>query len=215
MENSSTASSMKDLRFWRTRTKMVKFRDSLGVGMTDLTDDGRMVLTYDRSPRTMTRNDHRDKEQESNVQTIAQALQTMEVSVSVGWLDPKKLEAADGQGIEKEINKFATQTGRVKLTAEKSKDWCNVCRPVFTPGSNTPPFHLLQIPPPPDLKRRRLTASVSTPRLVTPPSFGCDTCWMPGKSSCVNSEIAESFHICFWYSLGRLHNLGACPTISF
>ena len=76
----------------------------------------------------MTRNVYRDKEQESNVQAIAEAMQLMEVPVRVGWLAPKKLEAADRLGIEKEIAKYAADTGRAKLTEEKAKDWCNVCR---------------------------------------------------------------------------------------
>ena len=56
----------------------------------------------------MTRNVYRDKEQENKIQAIAEAMQRMEVPVSVGWLAPKKFEAAD--------------TGRVKLTEEKAKD---------------------------------------------------------------------------------------------
>ena len=31
-------------------------------------------------------------------------------------------------GIEKEIAKYATDAGHTKLTEEKAKDWCNVCR---------------------------------------------------------------------------------------
>ena len=49
----------------------------------------------------MTRNVYRDKEQESNVKAIADAMQLMEVPMSVGWLAPKKLEAADRLGMEK------------------------------------------------------------------------------------------------------------------
>ena len=55
-------------------------------------------------------------------------MQLVEVPVSVGRLAPKKLEATDRLGIEKEIAKYAADTGRSKLTEEKEKDWCNVCR---------------------------------------------------------------------------------------
>ena len=91
-------------------TKIGKFRNSLGAGVADRTDAGRMVLAYGLSTKPMTRNVHRDKEQESNVQAIAEAMQLMEVPVSVGWLAPKKLEAADRLGIEKEIAKYAALT---------------------------------------------------------------------------------------------------------
>ena len=109
-------------------TKIGKFRNSLGAGIADRTDAGRMVLAFGLSTKPMTRNVYRDKEQDSNVQAIAEAMQLMEVPVSVGWLAPKKLEAVDRQGIEKEIAKYAADTGRAKLTAVKAKDWCNVCR---------------------------------------------------------------------------------------
>ena len=100
-------------------TKIGKFRNSLGAGVADHTDAGRMVLTCGLSTKSVTRNVYRDKERESNVQTIVEAMQFMEVPVSVGWLAPKKLEASDSLGIS---------TGRVKLTEEKVKDWCNVYR---------------------------------------------------------------------------------------
>ena len=88
-------------------TKIGKFRHSLGAGVADRTDAGRMVLA---STKPMTRNVYRDKGQESNVQAIAEVMQLMEVPVSVGWLAPKKLEAADRLGIEKEIAKYAALT---------------------------------------------------------------------------------------------------------
>ena len=65
-------------------TKIGKFRNSLGAGVADRTDAGRMVLTYGQSTKTMTRNVNRDKEQESNVQAIVEGIQLMEVPVSVG-----------------------------------------------------------------------------------------------------------------------------------
>ena len=105
-----------------------------GAGVADRTDAGRMVLAYRLSTRHMTRNVYRDKEQESNVQTISEAMHLMEVPVSVGWLAPKKLEATDRLGIEKEISKYASDIGRAKLTEEKAKDWCNVCQ-VFMEAS--------------------------------------------------------------------------------
>ena len=48
-------------------TKIGKFRNSLGAGVADRTDAGRMVLAYGLSTKPMTRNVYRDKEQESNV----------------------------------------------------------------------------------------------------------------------------------------------------
>ena len=110
-----------------------------GAGVADRTDAGRMVLAYRLSTRHMTRNVYRDKEQESNVQAIAEAMQLMEVPVSVGWLAPKKLEAADRLGIEKEIAKYAADSGRAKLTEEKAKDWCNVCRVFIEALGKLPP----------------------------------------------------------------------------
>ena len=83
---------------------------------------GRMVLAFGLSTKPMTWNVCGDKEQESNVQSIAEAMQVMEVPVSVGWLALKKLEAADRLGIENEISKYASDTGRAKLTEEKAKD---------------------------------------------------------------------------------------------
>ena len=65
-------------------TRIGKFRISLGAGVADRTDAGRMVLTHGLSTNLMTRNVYRDKEQESNVQVIAEAIQLMQVPVSVG-----------------------------------------------------------------------------------------------------------------------------------
>ena len=62
-----------------------------------------MVLAYGLSTKPMTWNVYGDKEQESNVQAIAEVMQFMEVPVSVGWLAPKKLEAADRLGIERKL----------------------------------------------------------------------------------------------------------------
>ena len=72
-------------------TRGEKFRKSLGAETVDRTDAGKMVLVYGRVTKPMTRNAQRDKEQEGNVQSIAEALQTMGMPVSVGWLAPKKL----------------------------------------------------------------------------------------------------------------------------
>ena len=55
-------------------TRGDKFRKSLGAEMVDRTDAGQMVMVYGRVTKPMTRNAQRDKEQESNVQTIAEAL---------------------------------------------------------------------------------------------------------------------------------------------
>ena len=43
-------------------------------------------------------------------------MKLMEVPVSVGWLPPKKLKPTDRLGIEKEIAKYAADTGRAKMT---------------------------------------------------------------------------------------------------
>ena len=65
-------------------TKIGKFKNSLGAGVADRTDAGRMVLAYGLSTKPMTRNVYRDKEQERNVQAIVEVMQLMEVPVSVG-----------------------------------------------------------------------------------------------------------------------------------
>ena len=109
-------------------TRGEKFRKSLGAETVDRTDAGKMVLVYGRVTKPMTRNAQRDKEQEGNVQSIAEALQTMGMPVSVGWLAPKKLEATERKEIDKEIQMFVKGNGSAKLTPEKAKDWNHVCR---------------------------------------------------------------------------------------
>ena len=104
-----------------------KFRNSMGTGVTDHTDAGRMVLAYGLSTKPLTQNVYRDKVQESNVKSITDVMKLMEVPVSVGWFTPKKLETTDRLGIEKEITTYCADTGRANLTEEKAKDWCNVC----------------------------------------------------------------------------------------
>jgi len=58
---------------------------------------------------------------------IINALKMMEVTTTSGWPVPEKLKATDRQAIELEIEQYAIETGHAKLTAEKAKDWCNVC----------------------------------------------------------------------------------------
>ena len=136
MKNTPTANSGPTIQ---EETSIGNFRNSLGAGVADRTDAGRMVLTYGLSTKPMTRNVYRDKEQERNVQAIAEAMQLIEVPVSVGCLAPKKLEAADRLWIEKEIAKYAADTGRAKLMEEKAKYWCNVCRVFIEALGKLPP----------------------------------------------------------------------------
>jgi hypothetical protein len=75
----------------------------------------------------MSKNVHRDKEQEKNFKVITSAIQRREITVISGWLVSEKLKPTDRTAIEKEIEIYATETGRTKLTVEKAKDWCNVC----------------------------------------------------------------------------------------
>jgi len=58
-------------------------------------------------------------------------MERLEITVNSGWLASEKLKPTDRTAIEKEIERYATETGLSKLTVEKAKDWCNVCR-VFT-----------------------------------------------------------------------------------
>jgi hypothetical protein len=51
----------------------------------------------------------------------------VQITVSSGWLASEKLKPTDRTAIEKEIESYATETGRTKLTVEKAKDWCTVC----------------------------------------------------------------------------------------
>ena len=122
MENTPTANSMKALRFRRRRKYASSEIRWVREWQIARTLDGWYWHTDSVSTKPMTRNVYRDKEQESNVQVIVEAMQLMEVPVSVGWLAPKKLEAADRLGIEKEIAKYAADTGRAKVTEEQAKD---------------------------------------------------------------------------------------------
>jgi hypothetical protein len=101
-----------------------KWRTSLSGGTVDRKDAGKMVMAFSMSTNVMTKNAHRDKEQEKNFKAITSAMQRREITVSSGWLVSEKLKPTDRTAIEKEIESYATETGRTKLTVEKAKDWC-------------------------------------------------------------------------------------------
>jgi len=105
-----------------------KWRTSLAGGTVDRKGAGKMVMTFSLSTNVMSKNVHRDKEQEKNFKAITSAMQRREITVSSGWLVSEKLKPTDRTAIEKEIESYATETGRTKLTVEKAKVWCNVCR---------------------------------------------------------------------------------------
>jgi hypothetical protein len=116
-----------------------KWRTSLSGGTVDRKDAGKMVMAFSMSTNVMTKNAHRDKEQERTFKVISSAMETLEINASSGWLVSEKLKVGERNAIEKEIETYATETGCIKLTAEKAKDWCNVCRVfIYTLGKLTP-----------------------------------------------------------------------------
>jgi hypothetical protein len=104
-----------------------KWRTSLSGGTVDRKDAGKMVMVFSMSTNVMTKNAHRDKEQERTFKAISSVMTTLEISASTGWLASEKLKVGERNAIVKEIENYATETGFIKLTAEKAKDWCNVC----------------------------------------------------------------------------------------
>ncbi len=106
----------------------MKWRTSLTGDTVDRKDAGKMVMAFSLSTNVMSKNVHRDKEQEMNFKAIISAMERLEITVTSGWLASEKLKPTDRTAIGKEIESYATETGRTKLTVEKAKDWCNVCR---------------------------------------------------------------------------------------
>ncbi len=76
-----------------------KWRTSLPGGTVDRKDDGKMVMTFSLSTNVMSKNVHRDKEQEKNFKKIRSAMERLEITVSSGCLASEKLKPTDRTAI--------------------------------------------------------------------------------------------------------------------
>jgi DNA repair exonuclease SbcCD ATPase subunit len=107
-----------------------KFRSSLGGGGVERSKAkaSEMAMAFRMATNVMTTNISRDKEVTEGFRTIQEIVEELNIEKGNGWLASEKLKAADRQMIELELTQYAEKTGRAKLTKEKAKDWCNVCR---------------------------------------------------------------------------------------
>jgi hypothetical protein len=131
--------------------ELKKFRNSLGGGVVDRKKAGEMTMAFRLGTNVMTTNNFRDKELTESILTIQDIAEKLNLEKGSGWLALEKLKSADRQMIEVALTQYAEETGRAKLTKEKAKDWCNVCRvfiealgkinPVLQRGGLTNMFH--------------------------------------------------------------------------
>jgi hypothetical protein len=59
-----------------------------------------MVMAFGLSTNVMSKNAHRDKEQEKTFKAITNAMEILEITVSSGWIASEKLKASDRIAID-------------------------------------------------------------------------------------------------------------------
>jgi len=115
-------------RVGESTDELKKFRNSLGGVVVDRNKASEMAMAFRLATNVMSTNKFRDKELTESIRAIQEIAEKLNIEKGSGWLASEKLKSADRQMIELDLTQYAEKTGRAKLTKEKAKDWCNVCR---------------------------------------------------------------------------------------
>jgi len=115
-------------RVGESTDELKKFRNSLGGVVVDRNKASEMAMAFRLGTNVMSTNKFRDKELTESIRAIQEIAERLNIEKGSGWLASEKLKSADRQMIELDLTQYAEKAGRAKLTKEKAKDWCNVCR---------------------------------------------------------------------------------------